>query len=343
MKFFTFVVKNNKACFHNMKLIQFTAVVLMIGLSLKLLLLPRRVEENCVTGRSRWLMFGGIALLGIQFFLQMALGLRALGVTQAVMLNLTVFTLVSWLLSQSILYLQRQGRLTFMEQWLGGAVWLVEMVMIGTVVITVEEPVFFDISRLQTVEQVGSVLYFAMQCFYSAKEVIQLRRMHHSLDDYYDYDLGQRLQWMQVSIFVLAALALFVPAAIFAPGRWLIGFSVVFFYGMWYLVDSFCDYVKSSMPQKVAESEKTTAASAEKPEQEMDAVGQERVEVAIAKWIDKGGHLKSGLKKSFVAEQLGVSEHQLSLWLRQRNHTFRDWLGDLRIEEAKLVIRKHPD
>ena len=32
------------------------------------------------------------------------------------------------------------------------------------------------------------------------------------------------------------------------------------------------------------------------------------VEIAIAKWIDKGGHLKSGLKKSFAAELCGFTD-----------------------------------
>lgn len=91
-------------------------------------------------------------------------------------LNLTVFTLVSWLLSLAILQLLTQGRLSRINAWLGGAVWLME-------------------------------------------------------------------------------LALFVPAVIFVTGRWLMAFAVVFFYGTWYLVDCFCDYVKSSMPRKVQEVE----------------------------------------------------------------------------------------
>ena len=42
---------------------------------------------------------------------------------------------------------------------------------------------------------------------------------------------------------------------ILVTGRWLMAFAVVFFYGTWYLVDCFCDYVKSSMPRKVQEVE----------------------------------------------------------------------------------------
>ena len=337
-----------------MELMQFTAIVLMIGLTLKLLLLPRRVEENNVTGRSRWLMFGGTALLGVQFVLQMALGLRAQGVTQAVMLNLTVFTLVSWLLSLAILRLLTQGRLSRMDAWLGGGVWAVETVLIAAAAMTDGETLLSGSHRLRTAEQVGSIIYFAMQCYYTVRVVTLLRRMRRSLSDYYDYDISQHIEWMQVSIWVLSLLSLFVPAVIFAPGRWLMGFAVVFFYGIWYLVDSFCDYVKSSMPRKVEESEELRMKSEEFAAADSDGNGngagtgladeqQERVTAAIAQWTAHGGHRKSGLNKSMVAGQMGVSVNLLSQWLRHRNQNFWDWLSDLRIEEAKRIIRQHPD
>ena len=337
-----------------MELMQFTAIVLMIGLTLKLLLLPRRVEENNVTGRSRWLMFCGTALLGVQFVLQLALGLREKGVTQAVMLNLTVFTLVSWLLSLAILRLLTQGRLSRMDAWLGGGVWAAETVLIAAAAMTDGETLLSGSHRLQTAETVGSVLYFAMQCYYAVRVVTLLRHMRRSLSDYYDYDISQRIEWMQVSIWMLSLLSLFVPTVIFAPGRWLMGFAVVFFYGIWYLVDSFCDYVKGSMPRKVAESEELRMKSEEFAAADSDGNGngagagladeqQERVAAAIAQWTAQGGHRKSGLNKSMVAGQMGVSVNLLSQWLRHRNQNFWDWLSDLRIEEAKRIIREHPD
>ena len=233
----------------NMEFMQFTAIVLMIGLTFKLLVLPRRVEENSLTGTSRWLMLSGTVLLGLQFFLQLVLGLREKGVTQAVMLNLTVFSLVSWLLSLVVLRLLTQGRLNLLDKWLGGGVWLTELVLIFATAMTGGQTLLSDTPRLQLAEQAGSVLYFAMQCYYGCRNVVLLRRLRQSLDDYYDNDLSLRLAWMQVSITVLAALALFVPAMIFVPGRWLMAFAVVFLYGTWYFVDSFCDYVKSSMPR----------------------------------------------------------------------------------------------
>jgi len=333
-----------------MELMQFTAIVLMIGLALKLVMLPLRVVENSVTGMSRWLMFGGTVLLGLQFFLQLVLGLREKGVTQAVMLNLTVFTLVSWLLSLAILRLLTPGRLSLLDRWLGGAVWISELVLISAAAACDGKTLLSDTPQLQLAERAGGVLYFAMQCYYGWRNVAQLRQLHQSQDDYFDNDMSQRLRWMQVSIVMLAVMALFVPAVIFVPGRWLAIFAVVFFYGMWYFVDSFCDYVKSSMPGKVQESEeervkreKGRVKREESSEPKMTDTQLERMDAAVARWIEQGGHRKNGLKKSVVADQMGVSENQLTLWLRQHNTKFNDWLSGLRVEEAKRTIRQHPD
>ncbi len=326
-----------------MELMQFAAIVLMIGLTLKLVMLPLRVVENSVTGMSRWLMLGGTALLGLQFFLQLVLGLRDKGVTQAVMLNLTVFTLVSWLLSLAVLRLLTPGRLSLLDRWLGGAVWLTELVLITIAALSDGTTLLSDTPQLQLTEQAGSVLYFAMQCYYGWRNVAQLHRLHQRLDDYYDNDMSQRLGWMQVSIALLAVLALFVPAVIFVPGRWLVVFAMVFFYGVWYFVDCFCDYVKSNMPGKVAESEELRVKSEETSEPKMTDAQLERMNAAIARWTEEGGHRKNGLKKSLVADQMGVSENQLTLWLRQHDTKFADWLSGLRVEEAKRTMQQHPE
>ena len=79
-----------------MEQMQFTAVILMALLTLKLLLLPGKVVVNPMVNKARKLMACGIFLLGIQFLLQYTLHLRAMGVTQAVMLNLFLFIPVSW-------------------------------------------------------------------------------------------------------------------------------------------------------------------------------------------------------------------------------------------------------
>jgi AraC-like DNA-binding protein len=68
-----------------------------------------------------------------------------------------------------------------------------------------------------------------------------------------------------------------------------------------------------------------------------------RVEVAMGQWLAKGGHLKSGLKLPTVAEELGVPRYLLTAWLRSQDLKYADWMTNLRVEEAKLMLSEHPD
>ena len=56
---------------------QFTAVVLMTLLTLKLLLLPSKVSVNPAANKSRWMMMAGTIALVFQFLLQLIFGLRS--------------------------------------------------------------------------------------------------------------------------------------------------------------------------------------------------------------------------------------------------------------------------
>ena len=68
-----------------------------------------------------------------------------------------------------------------------------------------------------------------------------------------------------------------------------------------------------------------------------------RVEVAVDGWISRQGHLQAGLNLPNAAEAIGVPRYLLSAWLKQHRVRYNDWLTSLRINEAKQVMRAHPD
>lgn len=120
-----------------MKELQFSIVVLMVLMcSTLILLMPGRVKRDKVSNRSRWLMVGSLGLIGMQFLIQYVTGLRAMGVTQAVLVNLTLLLPASGLMSLAILNLQRQGRLSTFEQWLWPVVSLLVVAVLTVVVWT---------------------------------------------------------------------------------------------------------------------------------------------------------------------------------------------------------------
>jgi len=86
-----------------LQMMQFTAVVLMVLLTAKLLLLRQWRIKSRQTRQARWLMAGGTALLALHFVLQLTWGLRLIGVTQSVMLNLTMLIPASYLFARAVL------------------------------------------------------------------------------------------------------------------------------------------------------------------------------------------------------------------------------------------------
>jgi len=153
-----------------MEEMQMTAIVLTAAMTAILLWqLPKRVEADAVTNRSRRLMALALGLLSGQFAAQYALGLRSLGVTWAVALNLAVFMPCSVLLAMSVLNLLRQGAVRRREWAAGAALCAVAAaVMAGGWLTGGEE-------RLALAEVGACVAYMAMQVYYTRLVVGGLR------------------------------------------------------------------------------------------------------------------------------------------------------------------------
>ena len=118
-----------------MEEMQFAAIVMMVMMcSALIVLMPNRVKRDKVINRSRLLMIGSLALIGAQFLVQYITQLRTMGITQAVLVNLSFFVPASSLMNLTILNLQRQGRLTRFERlmWIG-----VTLVVIACLAISV--------------------------------------------------------------------------------------------------------------------------------------------------------------------------------------------------------------
>ena len=142
-----------------LQMMQFTAVVLMLLLTVKLLFLRGRHIKSRQVRQARRLMAGGTMLLALHFALQLTMGLRLMGVTQSVMLNLAMLIPASYFFARAVLLLtssssvatrqneqvllrsllrplQRHGELSLTDQWTGPAVWMVTMAMLAVAALT---------------------------------------------------------------------------------------------------------------------------------------------------------------------------------------------------------------
>ena len=330
-----------------MEQMQFSAVVLMTLLTLKLALLPASVTMYPALSKSRWLMACGTALLAIHFLLQYTLGLRAMGVTQSVMLNLAMFIPCSYLFSAALILLQRQGRITWMEKYLGLATWLVSMSLLAVACVLDGKPLLSDSREKHLAEVAASFCYGLMLVYYYWRHYTYMKAMRNTLQNFYDRIIDDQLRWMRYSIIILVSVGVTVPLIIFGVGIWLAPYALFFFACIFYLVDCFCSYVLSSIPKTLQEAEESEqqeqTEEVKNEEQRFDVDAMNRVERAVAKWLTGGGYLQGGMKMPSAAAEMGIPQYLLSGWLRHKKLKYSDWMTDLRISEAKRVLVEHPD
>ena len=341
-----------------LQMMQFTAVVLMLLLTVKLLFLRERRIKSRQARQARWLMTTATALLALHFAIQLKTGLRLMGITQSVMLNLAMLIPASHLFARAILLLQRRGQLSLADRWTGPAVWTVTMAMLAVAALTDGQPLLSDTLELRLAERTGAVLYMLMQGYYTWRHSVSLMAMHRALHDYYDRDTDGMLRWMQYSIVGLMLLALMVPVAIFSSGPGMLAVAFAVYFLMFYLVDSFCFYLTSPAPERMQAAEQNAA----EVEEELKSLNNGKqtdagtadatvlspevmseVEQAVEAWKARGGYCQTGLLQPLAAQAIGISRYRLTTWLHQQGLKYTEWIAQLRVEEAKRIIAAHPD
>ena len=329
---------------------QISGMLTMLVLSVMLVMCaPVRSTRRNSFARARWMMAAGTGLIAVQFLLQHTFGFRQMGVTQAVCCNLLFFTPATLLCGMSILYVQRQGRISKSE-WLGASVpcVLAAIILIGTVLLD-GIPLRKESTALRTAEYVASVLYVLMQAHIFTMQYKAYKQLEQAVDEYYDRSRRDLFGWMGLSMKTMTLLAFIVPLIIFMQGAPLVLFSIGFFFSISYSTISLYTYGVSRDMERVEES--LSPCSSPKDEESSDTTDNpapaplgEEWEGVIDRWIAAGYYREHNLSLGIVARQMGVPQKQLQLWLRQSEYKkLAGLVATLRIQEAQRVLVEHPD
>ena len=346
--FSSFFQKNTYLCTHmNIEETQYGGMLTMALLTLTLaFLLPIRTAMGTVFSRARWLMAGATSLLFVQFLLQYTLHFRAMGVTQGVFVNLLFFVPCAWQMSLGVLYLLRNGKISRQEWTIGivGYIVMVAVLLIGGLM-NGHTPLD-DTPQMRMGEYAAATIYSLMQFYYCGLNFHEFRRIHRALNNFYDHDKSDLLKWMEHSVGLLSLSGLFVPFTIFASGPLLTCYSLFIFLSMYYCIFSFICYGVSNDQQQItiAEDNDDQNVVMEEREKNMNEEERKRIEQAVMTWVDKGRYKQSGITIQTAAEEIHISRHQLTSWLKTtEQELFNPWLTNLRIEEAKRLLNQHPD
>ena len=330
--------------------IQFAGIIATGALALTLVLqVPRRAAHHPIYGWARWLMFSGLALLTLQFFVQYLGNFRDVGVTQAVFFNLLFFMPSTLLISLSLLYVQRQSQISYNE-WMTGwrCCFLAAAILIATALFD-GVPFREESKALRLAEYVCAVIYVSFQSYYFVLHYREYRNMRQAVLEYFDRDRRDLLLWMGLSVVALALTGLFIPIFIFTQGWPLIIFSVFAYSTVYYCANSFHSYGISLDAQRVEEARRSQKADEEAEPTATDnfvlsEADKQRISAAAKRWADEGGYLKSNMTLTTVATEMDVQRYMLKEWLHESGYgKLSTWLNSLRTEEAKRLMAEHPD
>ena len=342
---------------------QISGMLTMLVLSVMLVMCaPVRSTRPNSFARARWMMAAGTGLIALQFLLQHTFGFRQMGVTQAVCCNLLFFTPATLLCGMSILYVQRQRRISKSE-WLGTSMpcVLAAIILIGTVLLD-GIPLREESTALRTAEYVASVLYVLMQTHIFTMQYKAYKQLEQAVDEYYDRSRRDLFGWMGLSMKTMTLLAFIVPLVIFMQGAPLVLFSIGFFFSISYSTISLYTYGVSRDVERVEEAEMNEERRTESGERRTENGEFATADVSSAdsaaeansslftihssldRWISSGAYREHNLSLGIVARQMGVPQKQLQLWLRQSEYKkLAGLVATLRIQEAQRVLVEHPD
>lgn len=319
---------------------QIGGLLTMAMLSVMLTLcVPRRSTQHGSFAKARWFKAAGTGLIALQFLLQYVFGFRQMGVTQAVLLNLLLFTPASLLCSMAILYVLREGRIS-RKEWL--VPWVIcgisAILLLGTVMLD-GIPIREESPALRVAEYIGAMLYLVMQSFIFKRQHLAYRQLEQVIEEYYDRERRDLFGWMGKSVKAMTLLAFFVPIVIFLNGAPLVMFSVAYFFCISYSTISLYSYGISEDHHRVEEAEESEDLRAKSEESASSKTAQ-----AVDRWKESGAYREHNLTLGVVARQMGVPQKQLQEWLRQSEYKkLAGLVTKLRIEEAQRVLREHPE
>ena len=318
---------------------QISGMLTMLMLSVMLMAcVPDRSIRRGSFARARWMMAAGTGLIAVQFLLQYIFGFRQMGVTQGVCCNLIFFTPATLLCGMAILYVQRQGRVSLREWMTGGGICALAILLLIGVALLDGIPLREESPLLRWSEYVASVLYVMMQSYIFKHQYLSYKRLEQAVDEYYDRSRRDLFGWMGWSMRTMAVLAFFVPVVIFMKGAPLVLFSIAYFFAIAYSTISLYSYGISKDVERVEEAEEVV--NQENRPRDIDPAITE----AVDRWKANAHYREHNLTLGIVARQMGVPQRQLQEWLRQSEYgKLAGLVTTLRIEEAKRVLKEHPD
>lgn len=294
--------------------------------------------------KSRWLLFTAMLLAVVHYLLQIFLGFRAASDELGALVNMIFYTPAVYLVSYASLRMvsdRKHKRLYMLVGFVSVALILVCFVVGYICYRSLNMPVAL---RSMAVVFYISVFYYA---FYPLHELFRVKQL---VENETGGDIRQFFIYMRVGMTVLFMICITVPFVIFSLkvlsifGPIILVLLVVYvlsFISFGFNLTPVSDIIDEELDDdKVkpnSEEEVTEEASA--PTATLTEQQRKQIRTSIERWRKAQGYSQPDVNSTNLAAKLRIPKRQLILYLSvYEGKTFRVWLSELRIEEAKRML-----
>ena len=293
----------------------------------------------------RWLLAFAMFLFAVHYILQMKFGFRAQGDDVGAVFNILFYSPVTYIISYSIL---RIGcGYNYYRKFLFASITSISLILCTFI----WGYFYYGSMHMQAALYIMGLLFFLTTIFFIIYPMKEIRRVRKMVDEESGQEPVLYNMYMRTSIKLLWAGALFITFSIFyTPVLVIIGplfLIALVFYIICFLALGYNIRQRSNIIAREAEDE-VNADGGETGTVAVKAVmSEERKEMTkalIEGWIKNQGYASSEINSTLLATRLNIPKRQLVQYLREvEGKTFRIWLSDLRLEEAKRLIIEHPE
>lgn len=332
--------------------IQFVSAFACLALAFTLILSPYYDRRFTAYNMARKLLIGSQLILFAQFALQLIFHFRQNDPDLGAAVNHFFYIPASVLVYWSMLLCVGGKKVDFCDIVAGIAFWLLDSILL------VIGLLYMGGADLHVFTAISFVLSLVLIGYFSVKVHLTTKRVKNEIDSYYANPVSAYINWMNRSTMALVIVSLFAFFATF-DSRFIFVSGGLYWFAMMYYVISFdhFGYHLQSITEAIQESEAEPPAevAAEEPmehatsgddapvvHEEQPILSEDRLR-RLETWVEEKGYCTNGVSIIELARIIGTNRTTLSQYINVAKHkSFRDWINQLRCDEAKRMMKRDP-
>jgi AraC-like DNA-binding protein len=193
------------------------------------------------------------------------------------------------------------------------------------------------------------LFYIWLLIKYTRLFVITYRECLRKLDNFFSGAEAEHLRWVNFSFYAALSIGVLALALTLLPAIDMAIFcSTIYLLFYLYFAVRIIKYGFVYQKLETALSEDDTQP--EQPQEDTnaphcrDVVYNISIEKNLKRWLDEKQYLQPGITIDDVAQYAATNRRYLSEHINyKKKKTFRQWINELRIDEAKNLLRQHPE